>query len=159
MIQSIPTYKWLLTGFIILFCFSCDTNNDVIYDQPFVYLTDKYNGTASTVDSEGRNVSMDYDVNLRSKTLENTIEVYYEIVPGDGVQEGVDYLIPEGQTSPVKFEPCVFQQTIHISWLRNALDDDKDNSIYIRMTDCNVDRVILGRLGPDQFGKVYTITK
>lgn len=128
------------------------------FDSPFVYLTDKFGGISAPMDSEA-NFTATYYVKLSSKTRTQNLEVYYKFVAGNGLQEGVDYKIPETNLVPIVFAPGEYEKTIEINWLRNNLDDSKDNTLKIMLESTNDPSVHVGRIGPDKLGSVYTITK
>lgn len=128
------------------------------FDAPFVYLTDKYGGISATMDSKALYTAT-YYVKLSSKLRTGNLEVQYKVVPGDGLQEGVDYSLTATNSNPIVFQPGVYEKTIQINWLPNSLNNTKDNTVRIILESSNDPSVTIGRIGPDKLGSQYTITK
>ena len=110
------------------------------------------------MDSKARYTAT-YFMKLSSKLRTGNLEVQYKVVPGDGLQEGVDYSLTETNSNPIVFEPGVYEKTIQINWLPNNLNNTKDNTVRIILVSSNDPSVNIGRLGPDKLGSEYTIKK
>ena len=89
--------------------------------------------------------------------LTTALVVNYEIVVGDGLQEGVDYeLVTTG--NQLTFEPGIYDMPIRIKWLAHPVDETKDNTLTIRLTG-NSQSLHLGVPGPDGLQKQLVIEK
>ena len=148
----------LLFSTLMLLLLSACAEEEKAFDAPFVYLTDKFGGISATMDSKAR-FTATYSVKLSSKLRTGNLEVQYKVVPGDGLQEGVDYSLPEANSNPIVFEPGVYEKTIQINWLPNNLNNTKNNTVRIILGSCSDPSVTIGRIGPDKLGSQYTITK
>ena len=143
---------------LMLLLLSACAEEEKAFDAPFVYLTDKFGGISATMDSKAR-FTATYYVRLSSKLRTENLEVHYKIVPGDGLQEGVDYSLAVANSNPIVFETGVYEKTIQINWLPNSLNNTKNNTVRIVLESSNDPSVTIGRIGPDKFGSQYTITK
>ena len=98
-----------------------------------------------------------YVVSVSSKMLTTALVVNYEIVVGDGLQQGVDYeLVTTG--NQLTFEPGIYDMPIRIKWLAHPVDETKDNTLTIRLTG-NSQNLHLGVPGPDGLQKQLVIEK
>lgn len=156
--RIITKHKILLFSTLILLLLSACAEEDKPYDAPFIYLTDKFGGINANMDSEAR-FTATYYVRLSSKLRTDNLNVFYKIIPGDGLQEGVDYSLPETNSNSIVFEPGVYEKSIQINWLPNNLDDSKNNTLRIILESSSDPLVSIGRIGPDKLGSEYTITK
>ena len=143
---------------LMLLLLSACAEEDKPLDAPFVYLTDKFGGISATMDSKARYTAT-YFMKLSSKLRTGNLEVQYKVVPGNGLQEGVDFSLTETNSNPIVFEPGVYEKTIQINWLPNNLNNTKDNTVRIILVSSNDPSVNIGRLGPDKLGSEYTIKK
>lgn len=115
---------------------SCEKQQYIIYDHPYVfvkYANDAGMSETSSVLSMSNNLVRSYNFCLSSKTPEEPITVYYEIAVGDGLTEGVDYVLMDEGNS-VTFEPGTFVVPISIKYLRRKVDKTQDNTLTIRIT-------------------------
>ena len=132
--NSMKKYLFIILAFLAFI--SCEKQQYIIFDHPYVFV--KYSNDAamsetSSVLSMSNNLVRSYDFCLSSKTPEHPITVFYEIVAGNGLTEGVDYEILDKGNS-VTFEPGTFIQPISIKYLRRKVDKNMDNTITIRIT-------------------------
>ena len=73
------------------------------------------------------------------------VEVYYELIPGNGLKEGVDFQIKQGSESPLKFTTGNFVVPMKIEWLKNpSFDSSKDNTLKIKLTGSNLAYLQMG---------------
>ena len=118
------------------------------FDMPFVKVTTTTGASQTVVLS---------NVSVSSKMLTTALVVNYEIVVGDGLQEGVDYeLVTTG--NQLTFEPGIYDMPIRIKWLAHPVDETKDNTLTIRLTG-NSQNLHLGVPGPDGLQKQLVIEK
>lgn len=135
---------------------SCDKQEFDGYDNPFIYIATSTGESTNTVLSNVNNINT-YLVYVSSRPLSKTLTVSYEIVVGDGLQEGVDYkILNEGNT--LSFEPGVFDMPIRIQWISHTVDESKDNTLTIRLTG-NDQGISMGLPGPSGNQKELVITK
>ena len=98
-----------------------------------------------------------YSVYLSSKPLTENLEVNYQVIVGDGLKSGVDFeLVTKGST--LTFLPGIYDMPIRIRWMPNHLDENKDNTITIRLTGNN-QGLTMGLPGPDGLQRELVIEK
>lgn len=140
---------------IITLC-GCQKEEFEGFDVPFVKVTTTTGASQTVVLSNVNNVNT-YMVSVSSKALTSALVVDYEIVVGDGLQEGVDYqLVTTG--NQLTFEPGVYDMPIRIKWMAHTVDETKDNTLTIRLTGTN-QNMQLGVPGPDGLQKQLVIEK
>lgn len=126
------------------------------FDMPFVKVTTTTGASQTVVLSNVNNINT-FVVSVSSKMLTTALVVNYEIVVGDGLQEGVDYeLVTTG--NQLTFEPGIYDMPIRIKWLAHPVDETKDNTLTIRLTG-NSQNLHLGVPGPDGLQKQLVIEK
>lgn len=126
------------------------------FDMPFVKVTTTTGASQTVVLSNVNNINT-YVVSVSSKMLTTALVVNYEIVVGDGLQEGVDYeLVTTG--NQLTFEPGIYDMPIRIKWLAHPVDETKDNTLTIRLTG-NSQNLQQGVPGPDGLQKQLVIEK
>ncbi len=140
---------------IITLC-GCQKEEFEGFDVPFVKVTTTTGASQTVVLSNVNNVNT-YMVSVSSKALTSALVVDYQIVVGDGLQEGVDYqLVTTG--NQLTFEPGVYDMPIRIKWMAHTVDETKDNTLTIRLTGTN-QNMQLGVPGPDGLQKQLVIEK
>lgn len=140
---------------VVALC-ACQKDEFEGYDVPFVKVATTTGASQTVVLSDVNNVNT-YLVTVSSKALTSALVVNYEIVVGDGLQEGVDYqLVTTG--NQLTFEPGVYDMPIRIKWLAHTVDETKDNTLTIRLTGTN-QNLQLGVPGPDGLQKQLVIEK
>lgn len=141
---------------LLLILFSgCNKNEIEVFDHPFIHIM--YEGASSITVSSKATVLKEYNIYLSSKPLSQDLIVDYEVVVGDGLQEGVDFeMITQGNS--LTFLPGIYEMPVRIKWLPNTLDPSKDNSLIIRITGNNLGFTI-GLPGPDHNQTELVITK
>jgi hypothetical protein len=104
-----------------------------------------------------RKDEVDYKVYMSAALQYTLIQVQYEIIAGNGLQEGRDYVLKTpGNT--LSFAPGLFEKPIRIAWLESPLDPQKNNTLIIRLTG-NSKNFGVGLPGPDKRQKQLVITK
>lgn len=124
--------KVLYILFLIGALYSCDQEESVYFDEPFVRICTSTGETRTVVLSNVRNTNT-YSVYLSSRPITDSLEVSYEIIVGNGLQENVDYKIVT-TVNPLIFLPGINDMPIRIQWLKNPVDPTKDNTVTIRLT-------------------------
>ena len=135
---------------------ACTTDEKEPYDTPFInILTDK--GVSKVIVKSDVNNINTYSVYLSSKPLTENLEVNYQVIVGDGLKSGVDFeLVTKGST--LTFLPGIYDMPIRIRWMPNHLDENKDNTITIRLTGNN-QGLTMGLPGPDGLQRELVIEK
>ena len=100
---------------------------------------------------------MSYFVELHAETRQSDVVVTYEVVPGDGLKEGVDYILNESKT--VTFPKNVYRMPLRIQYMRHTVDPSKDNTLTIRLLSTNDPEVSVGYPGPSKKYSTHTVTK
>ena len=154
---------------MILTLSSCNKDEDILFDTPFISLEALNSASAGPVNSD-QEFTAEYKIYLNSGAIDRNVEVEYEIIVGDGLVAGRDYeLITKSNT--LIFFPGIYDMPIRIKWLRtcvrdedtgviisDSLDENKDTSITIKLIS-NTENLPLGYPGPDQLKKEIKIKK
>lgn len=135
---------------------SCGDDGPEVFDQPFVRIVCP-GGTSSQVVLSSARVVNTYTVFLSSRPVTDSLEVSYEIIVGDGLQEDVDYKVVTSQ-NPLKFLPGIYDVPLRVRWLKHDVDPAKDNTLTIRLTG-NSKGYTLGLPGPDHLQSQVTVEK
>ena len=148
--------KLLYILFLIVAIYSCDQEESVYFDEPFVRICTSTGEARTVVLSNVRNTNA-YTVYLSSRPITDSLEVSYEVIVGDGLQEDVDYRIVT-TVNPLVFLPGINDMPIRIRWLQHPVDPSKDNTVTIRLTG-NSKGYNLGFPGPDHVQSEVVIEK
>ena len=130
-------------------------------DKPFVYIMDEAGGGKMDISAKANNFLSEMYVYLSSKKVDVDTVVEYEVIVGDGLKEGVDFVIQSTTKSPITFKPGTYgPMPIRVSWKKTEnLDPTKDNTVTFRLTNCSRSDVYIGYLGPDRLHSEYVFTK
>ncbi len=132
---------------------ACSDLEFIEYDNPFVY----FDGAAAvSVDASGQ-VLRTYNLKLSAKAQTEPVKVKLSYTVGDGLKEGVDYSIVTSDN--ISFLPGIYTMPVRIQWLRNSLDESKDNTLTVRIESCDREDVTLGIPGPAENGRSIKFTK
>ena len=71
-----------------------DRPSDFVFRDYFVSISSESGDASSSVLSSADNLVLQYPVRLVSQERKEDLTVEFEVIPGDGVQEGVDYVLP-----------------------------------------------------------------
>jgi len=128
---------WAALGLV-----SCGGFEDPVLDNSFVYIADSddvvYNDKETTT-------TLFVTLSTPKTSFDATVEVYYELIPGNGLKEGVDFRIKQGSESPLKFTTGNFVVPMKIEWLKNpSFDSSKDNTLKIKLTGSNLAYLQMG---------------
>lgn len=152
--MKIPVY--LFYSIILLISTSCNKEEFTPYDQPFVHI--HVNNQEAIRVRANRNESVEYPVYLSSKLTFESLYVDFEVVAGNGLEEGRDFKIVTDQRT-LHFPAGIFSSPITIQWLRNPVDITLDNTLTIRLKSASNDTVMIGLPGPNSRQSSLTITK
>lgn len=148
--------KVLYILFLIGALYSCDQEESVYFDEPFVRICTSTGEARTVVLSNVRNTNT-YSVYLSSRPITDSLEVSYEVIVGNGLTEDVDYKVVT-TANPLVFLPGINDMPIRIRWLKNPVDPTKDNTVTIRLTG-NSKGYNLGFPGPDHVQSEVVIEK
>ena len=148
--------KLLYILFLFGALYSCDQEESVYFDEPFVRICTSTGESRTVVLSNVRNTNT-YSVYLSSRPITDSLEVSYEVIVGNGLTEDVDYKVVT-TANPLVFLPGINDMPIRIRWLRNPVDPTKDNTVTIRLTG-NSKGYNLGFPGPDHVQSEVVIEK
>lgn len=143
----------LLSFFIALalLC-SCEKHQEVYFDTPFVRIEDTGGNAAMNIDHTLDNLLTELRVvvSASSNYFTEPITVEYDVIAGDGLQEGVDFRIQSSHRSPLTFSPGTYTLPIRVIWYKATdFDPDKDNTLTLRLTGASIPEMLLGVPGPD----------
>jgi hypothetical protein len=140
--------------FFLVFISSCSKEN-APYDHPFFHIN--FDNRSNIEVLANRKDTVDYKVYLSSTLQFEPIDLTYEVIVGDGLQENRDFvLITKGTT--LNFQQGIFVRPIKIAWREYIVDPAKDNTITIRLLS-NSKNFTVGMPGPDQLERQLVITK
>ena len=137
---------------------ACADQEGEWFNEPYVRISTTTGQSSTVVLTNVRNTNT-YSVYLSSQPLvgNDSVEVSYEVIVGDGLQEDVDYKVVTTQ-NPLVFLPGIYDMPIRIRWMKNRVDPTKDNTVTIRLTGTNKG-YSLGFPGPDHVQSEVVIEK
>lgn len=145
----------VLSALAILVISSCAKEEFKPYDHPFFHIHVDEQDSVNVL--YNRKDVVEYKVYLSSKLQFDPIDVEYEIIPGNGLEEGRDYqLLTQGTT--LHFVQGMFERSIKIAWLERRLDPAMNNTLTIRLKS-NTKNFTIGLPGPDKKQSQLVITK
>ena len=154
--------------FLILFTFvslfvSCRKNEFVLFDTPFVYITDESGMlTQMEISKNANNLLTELAVHLDVSDTYYTgpIQVEYELLCGNGMVENVDFRLNPQTASPLVFENKNYTLPIQISWMKNPdFDENKDNYLIVNLKSSSLPEMKLGVPGPNESKRIFTFIK
>ncbi|MBO6168723.1 MAG: hypothetical protein J6O51_02000 [Bacteroidales bacterium] len=140
----------------------CRKHTEVFFDTPFVRIED-FNG-ASTMDIDHKLDNLLSEIQIVVSASGNyftaPIVVDYDIIPGDGLKEGVDYKLQQSSARSLTFSPGTYRLPIRVIWYNTGKPDaSKNNTLTFRITGTSVPEMLLGLPGPDAKKKEFVFTK
>ncbi|MGN0202838.1 MAG: hypothetical protein ACI399_08060 [Candidatus Cryptobacteroides sp.] len=141
----------------------CGKHEEVYFDTPFVTISDKSKLTTSmTIDKDGNNILTELcvSVNVSREKFTEAISIEYELIVGDGLEEGVDFKIQASTKSPLTFEPGIYDLPVRILWYKtDTFDESKDNSLVLRLASSSLPDMVLGYPGPNEVRRSFRFEK
>ena len=136
---------------------SCEDKLNIVFSDYFTYIDDGNSASLVSVSREDESV-ITAIIHLAAVEQDDVVTVSYEVTPGNGLKEGVDYkLVSSSKT--IAFQPGIYKMPVRIEVLKSsALDETKDNTITITLVD-NSAGFGLGMPGPDAKYKSFVIKK
>ena len=121
------------------------------------YIAFDLSKSSTTTVNEAGEFAGSYSLHFCTAYMDDAVTVTVEVIPGDGLQEGLDYELVTGKS--VKFAPGVYDKVFTIKWLPHTLDRSKDNSLTLRLAECSDESIILGVPGPSENFRSIKINK
>lgn len=152
------TSHFLFFG-LLVFLSACGMEEHEPYQVPFVHIMkdEVSSAVVSALANTPANRPDSYTVYLSSKPLEDDLVVDFDLIIGNGLQEGRDFiLVTQGRS--LTFKPGIYDMPIRIRWIANPVDPTKDNTLTIVLVGNNKG-FHLGLPGPDHLQSRFTITK
>lgn len=143
----------------LLLAASCsDRPDDLLFKDFFVCVQDENGNASSRVLSSSNNLVNTYYFQLVSEKRDTPLKVDFDIIVGDGLTEGVDYVLQRDIRS-IEFEPGVYKKPFRINFKSNAVDPSKDNTITIQITKVSDSGIRIGYPGPNAKFSNHVIEK
>ena len=141
---------------LVFVCSSCDKDETVYMTDSYVWLKSETGLSHIIVKSDVKNINT-YNIVLSAAQQKENLTVNYEILVGNGLQQGVDFeMVTEGNS--LTLLPGIFDMPIRIKWLPHKVDPSKDNTLTIRLTG-NSKNYCIGMPGPDHLNSSIKIEK
>lgn len=138
---------------------SCsDRPKDLMFQDFFVSVADEMGSQSSRILSTANNLVVSYYFSLVSEARKEPLTVNFDLVVGDGLEEGKDFSL-QTQSRSVTFEPGVYRKPFRINYLKNPVDPSKDNTIRIIITSVSDPSLTIGYPGPSAKFSQHIITK
>ena len=138
---------------------SCsDRPKDLLFQDFFVSVADETGSQSSRILSTANNLVVSYYFSLVSEARKEPLTVHFDLVVGDGLEEGKDFSL-QTQARSVTFEPGVYRKPFRINYLKNPVDPSKDNTIRIIITSVSDPSLTIGYPGPSAKFSQHIITK
>jgi len=151
--------RYILVLAALLMAASCSDRPDDLYFKDFFVCVQDENGVSSSrVLASSNNLVMTYYFQLVSEKRDTPLKVDFDIIVGDGLTEGVDYVLQRDIRS-IEFEPGVYKKPFRINYLSHAVDPSKDNTITIKITGVSDSGVRIGYPGPNAKFSNHVIEK
>lgn len=149
--------RFILMISAALLAFSCTDHLEITFDDYYVCVKSENGMETSSVSADLNDYVVTYYVGLVSAERKEDLTVELEVVPGDGLKEGVDYEVVSSKT--VKFVKGIYTRPFRIKYLGHALDSSKDNSLTIRILSTSDPDIIIGYPGPSAKFSSHTVRK
>lgn len=143
---------------LALLC-ACERHTEVFFDTPFVRIEDANGMSSMDIDRNLNNLLTDIRIVISASKeyFTEPVTIAYEIIVGDGLQEGVDFKIQSSQRSPLTFSPGTYSLPIRVIWYKSSsYDPSKDHTLTFRLTSSSVPEMLLGLPGPDHKRNEFT---
>ena len=151
--------RYILVLVALLMAASCSDRPDDLYFKDFFVCVQDENGVSSSrVLASSNNLVMTYYFQLVSEKRDTPLKVDFDIIVGDGLTQGVDYVLQRDIRS-IEFEPGVYKKPFRINFKSNAVDPSKDNTITIQITKVSDSGIMIGYPGPNAKFSNHVIEK
>lgn len=148
--------KYIISVLALLIFSACGMEETEPYDVKYIHIM-KDEAASTSVNVKANSVAS-YYVYLSSALTLDTVDVFYQVKVGDGLQQGLDFnRITKRDT--LQFLPGIFAMPVRIQWLPNQnLDWSKNNSIQIVLVGNNRGYAV-GFPGSSHNQSILTINK
>ncbi len=153
--------KWMkiMASLAAVLCLSaCSDRTDRLFRDFFVSVADENGSETSRVVSTANNMVVTYYFNLVSEERTEPLTVYFDVVLGDGLKDGVDLEFQTANRS-ITFQPGIYKRPFRINYLNHTVDPDKDNTIKIIIKETSDPSITIGYPGPSAKFSKHVITK
>lgn len=141
---------------------SCEKHQEVYFDTPFVTISDENRISSSqNIDKNANNLLTELwvDMVISEAKFTEDITVEYDLSIGDGLKEGVDFVIQGSTLSPLIFKKGKTSLPIRILWKKAPFNPEKDNSLTITLVSSSLEEMVIGYPGPSAIRSKFTFTK
>lgn len=141
---------------------ACDKHTEVLFDTPFVSISDEQRGSSTQYISKDANNLLSplwVDINVSSNRFTEDISIEYEIIVGDGLKEGEDFVIQSTTRSPLVFKKGTYNMPIRILWKKTPFDPEKNNTLEIKLVSSSLEDMLIGYPGPSRKRSTFTFIK
>ncbi|MCI5719561.1 MAG: hypothetical protein MR294_04000 [Bacteroidales bacterium] len=140
-----------------LLAVSCTDHLDIKFKDFFVCIKSEDGTAESSVSASAKDLVITYYVSLVSEEREEDLTVNLDVVPGDGLKEGVDYEIVTSKS--VTFTKGLYKRPFRIKYISHGLDSSKDNTLTIKIASTSDPDIIIGYPGPSSKFSTHVVTK
>lgn len=137
---------------------SCSDRTDITFKDFFVCIKDESGGATSVVNSQSDQFVATYYISLVSTERDTPLTVDYDITVGNGLREGVDFVL-QSESRSVTFQPGVYSRPVRINFLRRTVDPTRDNTLTLTLTGTSDPSLLLGYPGPSHYYSRHVVTK
>lgn len=137
---------------------SCTDRPDRMFHDFFVSVADETGSETSRVLSTDNNMVATYYFNLVSEERTEPLTVYFDVILGDGLKDGVDLEFQTANRS-ITFQPGIYKRPFRINYLNHTVDPNKDNTVTIVIKETSDPNIIIGYPGPSAKFSKHVITK
>lgn len=149
--------KKIFACIILLAGALCSCTDRIQFNTPnFVSIQNEAGTASSSVLSYSDNLVLQYPVRLVSTTRSKDLVIQYEVATGNGVSEGVNFILPAKHS--VTFSKGEYLKYIRINYLNHPVDETKDNTLTIKLVSASDPDVVLGYPGPSKKFSSHTVT-
>ena len=136
---------------------SCQDKLDIVFTDYYTYIDDGNGGSSLTMEKDDETVVTMF-IHIVAPVQDDMVTVSYEVTPGNGLVEGVDYKLVSASKT-IAFQPGIYKMPVRVQLLKSSsFDSSKDNTLTITVVD-NSAGFNLGKPGPDAKLKSFVIKK
>ncbi len=136
---------------------ACSDRTDRLFRDFFVSVADETGAQTSKVLSTDNNRVVTYFFSLVSEERTEPLTVYFDVILGDGLADGVDLEFQTANRS-ITFNPGVYKRPFRINYLNHPVDPAKDNTVQIIITGTSDPDINIGYPGPSAKFSSHIIT-
>src|SRR5690625_6572790 len=131
-IMRINIITSVFTWVLMILTVSCELDENPPYDLKFIHIM--HNNSSEVSVNAMANTVATYNVYLSSGRFTETVTVTYDIIAGDGLEEGDDYEVLN-KNRKLEFRPGIYDMPNQIQWHINPVDPEKHNKLKIQLKD------------------------